>query len=46
MPIDYNQIRNAKREQWEHEQANQYMQQRNTYDRAYSACLEGEGYTV
>ena len=37
---------NAKREQWEREQANQYMQQRNTYNRAYSACLEGKGYTV
>jgi hypothetical protein len=37
---------NAKREQWEREQANQYMQKRNTYNRAYSACLEGKGYTV
>ena len=35
-----------KRKQWEQEQANQYMQQRNTYNRAYSACLEGKGYTV
>ncbi|MEJ2168336.1 MAG: hypothetical protein P8X90_22695 [Desulfobacterales bacterium] len=37
---------NAQREQWEREQANHYMQQRNTYNRAYSACLEGKGYTV
>ena len=35
-----------KQKQWEQEQANQYMQQRNAYDRAYSACLEGKGYTV
>ena len=32
--------------QWEQQQANQYMQKRNTYNRAYSACLEGRGYTV
>jgi hypothetical protein len=37
---------NAKREQWERQQANQYMQQRNTYNRAYSACMEGKGYTL
>jgi hypothetical protein len=34
------------RQQWEQQQANQYMQQRNAYNRAYSACLEGKGYTV
>jgi predicted lipid-binding transport protein (Tim44 family) len=34
------------RKQWEQEQASQYMQQRNTYNRAHSACLEGKGYTV
>ena len=34
------------RQQWEQEQANQYMQQRNSYNRAYSACLEGRGYSV
>ena len=32
--------------QWEREQANAYMQKRNSYNRAYSACLEGRGYTV
>jgi len=32
--------------QWEQQQANQYMQKRNNYNRAYSACLEGKGYTV
>ena len=32
--------------QWEQEQVNAYAQKRNTYNRAYSACLEGRGYTV
>jgi hypothetical protein len=34
------------RQQWEQEQASAYLQKRNTYNRAYSACLEGRGYTV
>ena len=34
------------RQQWEQQQANQYMQKRNSYNRAYSACLEGRGYSV
>jgi len=33
-------------QQWEQDQARQYSQSRNTYNRAYSACLEGKGYTV
>jgi hypothetical protein len=33
-------------QQWEQQQANKYMQQRNSYNRAYSACLEGRGYSV
>ena len=32
--------------QWEQEQVAQYQQGRNNYNRAYSACLEGRGYTV
>lgn len=32
--------------QWEQEQVNAYAQKRNAYNRAYSACLEGRGYTV
>ena len=32
--------------QWEQEQANAYMQGRNSYNRAFGACLEGRGYTV
>ena len=35
-----------KEEQWAQEQAAQYSQKRNTYNRAYAACLEGKGYTV
>ena len=31
---------------WEQEQAAIYAQQRNTYNRAYAACLESKGYTV
>ena len=33
-------------QQWEQEQSQIYMQNRNNYNRAYSACLEGRGYTV
>jgi predicted lipid-binding transport protein (Tim44 family) len=33
-------------QQWADQQANQYMQKRSAYNRAYSACLEGKGYTV
>jgi hypothetical protein len=33
-------------QQWTQEQAEQYQQRRNKYNRAYSACLEGRGYTV
>jgi len=34
------------RAQWEKEQAQQYASKRNGYNRAYSACMEGRGYTV
>jgi uncharacterized membrane protein YebE (DUF533 family) len=34
------------RKQWEQQETNKYMRQRNDYDRAYSACLGGRGYTV
>ncbi|MFK5892332.1 MAG: hypothetical protein QM504_03825 [Pseudomonadota bacterium] len=32
--------------QWEQQEANKYANNRSKYDRAYSACLEGKGYTV
>ncbi len=34
------------RQQWEQDQARQYQEGRNRYNRAYAACLEGRGYTV
>jgi hypothetical protein len=33
-------------DQWAQNQAAQYSQKRNEYNRAYGACLEGKGYTV
>jgi len=33
-------------QQWADQQANQHMQKQRAYNRAYSACLEGKGYTV
>jgi hypothetical protein len=33
-------------QQWEQEQQAQYQENRNRYNRAYSACLEARGYTV
>lgn len=35
-----------KQEQWAQEQAANYAKNRDSYNRAYSACLEGKGYTV
>ena len=35
-----------KQEQWEKQQAANYQNNRNLYNRAYSTCLEGKGYTV
>lgn len=37
---------NQAEQQWAQQEANNYAQQRNGYNRAYSACLEGKGYTV
>ncbi len=34
------------RQDWERQQASQYQQARNNYNRAYSACMTGRGYTV
>jgi outer membrane lipoprotein SlyB len=36
----------AAEKQWEEEQTSQYMQKRTSYNRAYTACLEGKGYVV
>lgn len=35
-----------RRQQWEQEETQKYASGRNQYDRAYSACLEGRGYSV
>jgi len=41
---------NTKTEQkqadWERQETANYANNRNNYNRAYSACLEGRGYTV
>jgi hypothetical protein len=34
------------REDWARQQTAQYSRKRDTYNRAYAACLEGKGYTV
>jgi len=33
-------------DQWAKEQSENYVRKRSEYDRAYSVCLEGKGYTV
>ncbi len=33
-------------QQWAQDQSSQYAQRRNSYNRAYAACLEARGYTV
>jgi hypothetical protein len=35
-----------KEQQWAQEQSSQYTQQRNAYNKAQAACLEGRGYSV
>jgi hypothetical protein len=35
-----------KRADWEQKESANYANNRNNYNRAYSACLEGRGYTV
>lgn len=43
---DQNRRQASNQQQWEQQQAQQNSQKRSTYNRAYSACLEGKGYTV
>ncbi len=35
-----------KRREWEQREANSYARERNQYNRALGACMEGRGYTV
>lgn len=37
---------NQQQDAWAQEQAAQYQQSQNEFNRAYAACLEGRGYTV
>lgn len=41
-----NKTTQQKTEQWQQQEANKYANDRSQYNRAYSACLEGKGYTV
>ncbi|MBT8059101.1 MAG: hypothetical protein KJO33_05875 [Gammaproteobacteria bacterium] len=43
---DQNRRQAQSQQQWEQEQVQQYEQSRNSYNRAYAACLEARGYTV
>lgn len=36
----------TERQQWEQREAANYANNRNNYNRAYAACLEGRGYSV
>ncbi len=36
----------TRRRDWEQRETSRYVQGRNSYERAYAACLEGRGYTV
>ena len=36
----------TKQQQWEQQQVAEYSAKRDSYNRAYTACLEGRGYTV
>lgn len=43
---DQKQRESYNRQQWEQRETQQYANNRNNYNRAYAACLEGRGYTV
>ena len=43
---DQQQQQQQAEQQWAEQQAANYANQRNSYNRAYGACLEGRGYTV
>lgn len=42
----HNSAEQQKRDDWEQREASNYANNRNNYNRAYAACLEGRGYTV
>jgi hypothetical protein len=41
-----NEKESRKRKEWEQQQASQYAGNRNNYNRAFAACMQGRGYTV
>ena len=43
---DQNRRQAQEQQNWEQEQARQYAESRNRYNRAFAACMEGRGYTV
>ena len=43
---DQRQRQKQAEQQWANDQAAQYTNRRNAYNRAHAACLEGRGYTV
>lgn len=43
---DQKQREEHNRQQWEQREVANYTQNRNNYNRAYAACLEGRGYSV
>lgn len=43
---DQNRKQAQAEQQWAEQQAQEYSRNRNNYNRAYAACLEGRGYTV
>jgi hypothetical protein len=43
---DQKQREQQQRQQWEQRETANYAQNRNNYNRAYAACLEGRGYSV
>jgi hypothetical protein len=43
---DQNRRQQKSEQQWADEQARQYSENRSRYNKAYSACMEGRGYSV
>ncbi len=43
---EHNKQIDARQAQWGRDESTRYQQRRNNYNRAYSACLEGRGYSV
>lgn len=43
---DQNRQQGQEQQQWEAEQSQQYAENRNRYNKAYSVCMEGRGYSV